>query len=609
MATTRLALVLIGLVACRPAEPPLAIANDHRTPAGTTAGGEVTVALEARSARWRPAADDGPALEIAAFGEVGQAPSVPGPLIRVPSGTTVAITLVNRLTDTLRVTGLIDPRTSDTLVVAPGATGRASFRADRPGLYGYAAQTRRDTLIRLRGLGDQLAGVIAIDSAGAPADRIFAISAWNGPILPATGDSSFLVAVNGKIWPHTERLRLAVGDSAHWRVINFAESFHPMHLHGAYFRIDARGDWTGDTAYAVAERRLAVTEVLRLKETMTIAWSPGRPGHWLFHCHDAFHVTHEQDTDLPVAAPIWAAHVHGEASPPAVTPSHPRAGAAHGMAGLVMGIEVTGGPPPDSSATARRLDLSIQERPRVYGDTAGIGFILARPGQVPSDSITIPGPPLVIRRGEPTAVTVHNRLTVPTSIHWHGLELESFYDGVAGWSGTAARLAPSIAPGDSFVAHFTPPRAGTFIYHSHFSEVRQLSLGMYGALIVLEPGARWDPDRDRVVLFSVAGVDDSAVVVAHHGGPPLRRRTPYRFRFINITVADDVELELVQSGAVATWRLLAKDGADLSAPKTQPARLRFGPGETTDVEFIPGEGRLTLRVKSFNNFESDLAVR
>jgi FtsP/CotA-like multicopper oxidase with cupredoxin domain len=308
-------------------------------------------------------------------------------------------------------------------------------------------------------------------------------------------------------------------------------------------------------------------------------------------------------------APIWAAQVRGEANPPAVSSSHASTGAAHGMAGLVMGIEVTGGAPPDSSPTARRLDLSVQERRRVYGDTAGIGFVLARPGQVPADSITIPGPPLVIRRGEPTAVTVHNRLTVPTSIHWHGLELESFYDGVAGWSGTAARLAPSIAPGDSFVAHFTPPRAGTFIYHSHFSEVRQLSLGMYGALIVLEPGARWDPDRDRVVIFSVAGVGDSALVMASHGGPPLRRGTPYRFRFINITVADDVELELVQPGSPVTWRLLAKDGADLPAPTIQPARLRFGPGETTDIEFIPGAGRLTLRVKSFNNFESDLAVR
>ena len=125
----------------------------------------------------------------------------------------------------------------------------------------------------------------------------------------------------------------------------------------------------------------------------------------------------------------------------------------------------------------------------------------------------------MLRRGEPTAVTVHNRLDAATSVHWHGLELESFYDGVAGWSGTAARLAPSIAPGDSCVARFTPPRAGTFIFHSHASEVRQLSLGLFGPLIVLEPGVRWDPDRDRVVVnYSALGTRRSALGTRRRGG-------------------------------------------------------------------------------------------
>ena len=571
----------------------------------------MTVALEARSARWRPAADDGPALEIAAFGEPGQEPSVPGPLIRVPIGVAVTVTLVNRLPDTIRVTGLIDPRTSDTLVVAPGATGRTAFRADRPGLYGYAGQTRRGPVVDQGGVGQQLVGVISVDSAGAPADRIFAISGWVGPVIPGTNDSAFVLAVNGKMWPYTDRLRLAVRDSAHWRVINFAGSFHPMHLHGAYFRIDARGDWTGDTAYSAAERRMAVTEVLRIRETMTIAWSPGRPGNWLFHCHDAFHVAHGLETDLAVVAPIWAAQLRGDTGRRgAGTARHPETEAVgHRMAGLVVGIEVSGTAPAAPPTPQRRLDLIVQQRTRVFGDSVGIGFVLARPGQIPKDSIEIPGPPLILHRGEPTAVTVHNQMATPTSVHWHGLELESFFDGVAGWSGAGTRLAPAIAPGDSFVARFTPPRAGTFIYHSHFGEVRQLSLGMFGPLIVLESGAQWDPDRDRVVIFSVAGTDDSAAVVVHHAGPPLRRGKKYRLRFINITPADDVDLELVQRGATAAWRILAKDGADLPFPITQPARILFGPGETTDAEFIPGGGPVTIRVKSFNNFESVLPVR
>jgi hypothetical protein len=35
----------------------------------------------------------------------------------------------------------------------------------------------------------------------------------------------------------------------------------------------------------------------------------------------------------------------------------------------------------------------------------------------------------VIPRGERTAITVHNELNEATAIHWHGLEIESYYDG------------------------------------------------------------------------------------------------------------------------------------------------------------------------------------
>jgi FtsP/CotA-like multicopper oxidase with cupredoxin domain len=41
--------------------------------------------------------------------------------------------------------------------------------------------------------------------------------------------------------------------------------------------------------------------------------------------------------------------------------------------------------------------------------------------------------------------------------------------------------------GDSIVVRFTPPRAGTFMYHSHFNEFQQITSGLYGPLIVLEP--------------------------------------------------------------------------------------------------------------------------
>ncbi|MCC7001994.1 MAG: multicopper oxidase domain-containing protein [Gemmatimonadaceae bacterium] len=588
--------------------PPVAGPNDLRATAGTLVGRRLDVALEARQALWHPSADDGPALEVATFAEVGRAPSVPGPLLRVAAGDSVSITLVNRLRDTLFVTGLIDPRRSDTLVVAPGDTGRTRFRGETPGLYGYFGSTRRGAQRWSGGRGGQLTGVIVVDSVGARPDRIFAITAWVGA-PPIGGDSTFLLAMNGKMWPHTERLQVAVGDSVHWRVINFAGSLHPMHLHGAYFRVDSRGTRTSDTAYTAAQQRLAVTELLGIAETMSITWSPQRAGRWLFHCHDAFHVDHSQERDMPVASRMWAASLRGDTTP--LTAETHSDDMVHGMSGLVMGIDVSGPVGEQAAVDPRRIDLTVQQRERVFGDTIGIGFVLGPPGTIAADSIEIPGPPLVLRRDEAVAITVHNRLTIPTSVHWHGLELESYFDGVGGWSGSATRIAPDVAPGDSFVARFTPPRAGTFIYHSHFSEVRQLSLGLFGAMVVLEPGARWDAERDRVVLFAVAGVGDSALVVAHQSGAPMRGGVTYRLRFINITPADAIDVEAMQGGTTVQWRRVAKDGADLRAPARGPARLRFGPGETIDVEVTPraGVGPLMLRTTTFNNFTLEIPVR
>ena len=62
---------------------------------------------------------------------------------------------------------------------------------------------------------------------------------------------------------------------------------------------------------------------------------------------------------------------------------------------------------------------------------------------------------LVLHRGEPTAIWVINRALEPTAIHWHGMELESPFDGVVGVGGYtgaqphhhAGRLLPG--PDDS----------------------------------------------------------------------------------------------------------------------------------------------------------------
>ena len=42
----------------------------------------------------------------------------------------------------------------------------------------------------------------------------------------------------------------------------------------------------------------------------------------------------------------------------------------------------------------------------------------------------IPGPTLRFKEGDNARIRVHNRMTVPTSIHWHGLLVPPNMDGV-----------------------------------------------------------------------------------------------------------------------------------------------------------------------------------
>jgi FtsP/CotA-like multicopper oxidase with cupredoxin domain len=199
---------------------------------------------------------------------------------------------------------------------------------------------------------------------------------------------------------------------------------------------------------------------------------------------------------------------------------------------------------------------------------------------------------------------VVNHLAQPTAVHWHGIELQSYPDGVPDWSGAPGRLMPPVVPGDSFVAEFTPPRAGTFIYHAHLNELEQMHLGLYGPLIVLEPGTTFDPATDHIVIVSPDGPStDSTGGLLNGSKTPepilMRVGTVHRLRLINIHGDYRVLFTLESSGGLVEWRQLAKDGAavatGLAGP--QPSRLLTGPGETADFELRPDTaGDLVLNV-------------
>ena len=566
--------------------------SDNRAAAGTLDGATLTVRLETREGLWHPDSDSDPGVNVLAFAVEGAPLQIPGPLIRVTEGTEVRAFIRNRLEkEPLVIHGLYtrpaSSKAPEPITIDPGQVREIRFMAGTPGTYYYWGATSNAALQSRTARDTQLYGGFLVEPRGGMAgqsERVFLIGVW------ATVDNALVpsdlnrMVMNGKSWPHTERLTYQVGDAVHLRVINVGGAVHPMHLHGFYFKVDSRGDERSDVIFAAnSTPRLVNTERLAPGRTFSLTWTPTRAGNWLFHCHDMSHIA----PSLPIDGSKPAEHTH--------VVNH----ALEMMAGPVVGISVLG---KDASTAAsnetKRRSLRLVAKVDTGGDSKepAYGFALDEAGKTtPAAPPYLPSPTIVLKRGEPVSISVVNELPEATAVHWHGIELDSYYDGVAGFSGTSARLSPAIAPGASFDARFTPPRSGTFIYHTHVDEMRQQQAGLNGALLVMDDPAAYDPTHDIVLLVSVPRkeVDSDKVYINGSTTPSalnMKAGERYRLRFINIHIfRPSMRMRLLNGDTLLTWRGIAKDGMDLPPDQSVvgPSEIQMGNGETYDFEFSP----------------------
>lgn len=582
-------------------------ANDNRVPGGKLENGVLTLHLELREGDWYPEAQTGPSLRVYAFAEEGKALQVPGPLLRVPEGTEVRVTLRNLLPAAAIAHGFHQHpgERGDVVRLLPGEKRDLRFAAGSAGTYQYWASTAQDLNRTRHGRpyreDSQLAGALVVDSPGAtPSDRIFVLAVWRNDVTKPL--SQYVPVINGKSWPYTERLTYNAGEQVRWRLINASDSPHPMHMHGSYYRVDSVGDGERDQIFPAAQQRSVVTQVVDSGETMTMSWVPPA-GKWIFHCHFLIHTSPEM-----TVADALAAQTRNLAENDADHPEMDHADGSH-MVGMVLGITVPGDRPRSPThGRTRKLRLFVRERPARQGVSAGIGCqIQEGHGFVPNEP-SAPGPPLILEHGKPVEITVVNQLRQSTSIHWHGMELESYYDGVAGWGAKRNELTPAIKPGGSFVVRFTPPRAGTFMYHTHLNDEAQISGGLYGPLIVVESVKKFDPTKDLTFVVSRGGrkaLEGPLFVNGASELTPLHWQTgqAYRLRFIDITSSNNGDFSLLGPSGLLQWRALAKDGADLppSQAVVKEAQQELAPGEIYDFEYTPREpGKLSLQIANSN---------
>jgi FtsP/CotA-like multicopper oxidase with cupredoxin domain len=188
--------------------------------------------------------------------------------------------------------------------------------------------------------------------------------------------------------------------------------------------------------------------------------------------------------------------------------------------------------------SARRFGWAAAADPRTAGDSgalSGAEFNLeigalavnftGQPGMATVVNGRLPAPLLRWREGDVITLRVSNRLSAPSSIHWHGIIVPADMDGVPGLS------FEGIGPGATHVYRFKVNQSGTYWYHSHSRFQEQT--GLYGP-IVIEPrgGERHHADREHVVLLSEWTDRDP-----EHIYRTLKHRSNY-FNFGRRTVGD-----------------------------------------------------------------------
>ncbi len=209
------------------------------------------------------------------------------------------------------------------------------------------------------------------------------------------------------------------------------------------------------------------------------------------------------------------------------------------------------------------------------------------------------GPTIEAVEGDRVRIYVTNRLSAPTTVHWHGILLPSGMDGVGGVS------QKPIEPGETFKYEFTLKQHGTYMYHSHHDEMTQMQLGMLGMFIIHPKNPKSSPpDRDYAIMLSEWKIEVGA-----------RRPDPNEMTDFNVftmngrsfpgtqsLLAKKGERVRIRIGNLSTmshhaihlhgyyFKVVATDGGEIPEAGQWPETTVHMPtGSTRTVEFVANE--------------------
>lgn len=218
----------------------------------------------------------------------------------------------------------------------------------------------------------------------------------------------------------------------------------------------------------------------------------------------------------------------------------------------------------------------------------------------------VPGPEIRVETGERVRVKFKNELPDPTTVHWHGVGVPNSQDGVPGV--TQEPIDPGKSQTYEFVAKPAgdPNGSGTFMYHSHFEEDRQMSAGLSGALIIGPKGQSARAGENRTLVVSEWTVDASTGRT--RGVMPMEGMFPNFFTIngksfpdteqIDISAGKPVTLRLLNAGQFAhplhlhgtAFKVIARDGHPTDDRSLRDT-VTLESGERADISFTLPKGK------------------
>ena len=284
--------------------------------------------------------------------------------------------------------------------------------------------------------------------------------------------------------------------------------------------------------------------------------------------------------------------------------------------GITRAAADRGGTPIQGEMHKGVLEFTLDARPvwwRIYGRQRLAAYAY---------NGIVPGPQIRVRNGQRVRIRFTNNLPVETTVHWHGIGVPNSQDGVPGVT------QRPIKPGASFTYEFTARPAGdangggTFLYHTHVDEDRQMPVGLYGTFIIdpARPGRHYAVDR--TLVFSEWSAD--AATGRTRGVMQMEGMFPNFFTIngkswpdtepVDVPAGKPVLLRLVNAGQFAhplhlhgtAFRLVARDGhAVPRALQELRDTITLESGERADIAFTEPPGKWLLHCHIGHHLTND----